>query len=170
MQSFDLGEGSAAYDLRLFQTGSRRKKPTLSVKKQSRDALAKERARARVAVILRVLLLVTIVASVVVSTLVSRVQLTELSTQINQKQKLLNDTLTENIRLEAEVESKLSARNVEEYATQKLGMATLDKSQITYVKLNAGDEVEVTGVSPEPGLAEKVQMAVKGAKAYILDR
>lgn len=172
MQSFDMGgQGSAAYDLRMFQTNTARKrKPTLTVKKQGRDALMRERARARVAMAFRGMLLAAVVVGVVVAMLVSRVQLTELSTQISKTKAQLNETLTENIRLEAEVEAKLSARNVEEYATQKLGMSTLDKSQITYIKLNEGDQVELTEQAPKADLVDQVKMALSKAKAYIFDR
>ncbi len=110
--------------------------------------------------ILRGLLAASLVVTVIVATLCSRVVLTELSTQISQKKAELESTSTENIRLEAEVEAKLSARNVEEYATQKLGMSTLDKSQITYIKLNDGDEVELTEASPKAGLLDQLKLAL----------
>lgn len=172
MQSFDLGgQGSAAYDLRTFQSNTaRKKKPSLSVHKQTRDAAMRERARAKVAMVFQGAFLAAIVAAVVVAMLCSRVELTELSTQISKKQKALSEVQTENIRLEAEVEAKLSARNVEEYATQKLGMAPLDKSQVTYLRLNEGDEVRLTEQAEDTGLLEKIAMALGNAKAYIFDR
>lgn len=172
MQSFDLGgQGSAAYDLRTFQSNTaRKKKPSLSVHKQTRDAAMRERARAKVAMVFQGAFLAAIVAAVVVAMLCSRVELTELSTQISKKQKALSEVQTENIRLEAEVEAKLSARNVEEYATQKLGMAPLDKSQVTYLRLNEGDEVRLTEQAGDTGLLEKIAMALGNAKAYIFDR
>ena len=59
------------------------------------------------------------------------------------------------------LESKVSLRNVEEYATQKLGMAPLDKSQITYINLNEGDRVELTSESPRQTIADRIQLAIQ---------
>lgn len=171
MQSFDLGgRGSAAYDLGMFQTNTARKKsPTLSVKKPNRDAVVRERARAKVAMMLRGLLLVAVVVAVVVAMLCGYAEMTEVNTQLSAEKGKLTKVLTENDRLRSEVQAKLSARNVEEYATQKLGMTALDKSQITYIKLNEGDAVELTEESPKPGLVDSIKMALSGSKSTVQD-
>lgn len=160
-QSFDMGgRGTAAYDLRTFQTNTRTRSHNLTVRSPGRQAILRARAREKAAMILRGLLAASLVVAVIVATLCSRVVLTELSTQISRSKAELESISTENIRLEAEVEAKLSARNVEEYATQKLGMSTLDKSQITYIKLNDGDEVELTESSPKAGLLDQLKLAL----------
>ena len=160
-QSFDMGgRGTGAYDLRAFQTNTHAKSRNLTVRNPSRQAILRARAREKAAMVLRGLLAASLVVTVIVATLCSRVVLTELSTQISKSKAELESISTENIRLEAEVEAKLSARNVEEYATQKLGMSTLDKSQITYIKLNDGDEVELTESSPKAGILGQLKLAL----------
>lgn len=172
MQSFDMGgRGSAAYDLRLFQsnTAKKKKKNTVAVAQKKSKDLARQRAREKVAVVFRGLALASVLILVIVAMLCSRVELTELNTEISIAENKLSGVKTENARMQAEVESKLSARNVEEFASQKLGMTPLDKSQITYVRLNEGDEVSVAQVEPQNGILEKVQTALGGVKAYIED-
>lgn len=169
MQSFDLGgRGSAAYDLGMFQTNTARKKsPPLTVKKPGRDSVARERARARVAMMFRGLLLIAIVVASVVAMLCGYAEMTELNTQISRQKAELATCLTDNDRLKSELEAKLSARNVEEYATQKLGMAALDKSQITYIKLTEGDAVELTEQSSGGGLLDSIKMALGAFKSAL---
>lgn len=59
----------------------------------------------------------------------------------------LNEELTlaqaENVRLQTELESKISAKNVEDYAENVLGMKKIDKSQITYIKIQTDDVVTI---------------------------
>ncbi|MBQ8182066.1 MAG: hypothetical protein IJ010_08890 [Ruminococcus sp.] len=57
----------------------------------------------------------------------------------------LNDKLelteAENVRLQSELESRMSAKNVEEYAENVLGMQKIDPSQIEFIKIQTGDVV-----------------------------
>ena len=59
----------------------------------------------------------------------------------------LNDQLemqeAENARLQSELESKLSAKNIEDYAENVLGMQKIDSSQIKYIKIKTGDVVNI---------------------------
>lgn len=49
----------------------------------------------------------------------------------------------ENVRLQSELESKMSAKNVEEYAENVLGMKKMDSSQIKYIKIQTDDVVNI---------------------------
>lgn len=49
----------------------------------------------------------------------------------------------ENVRLQSELESQMSAKNVEEYAENVLGMRKIDSSQIEYIKIRTGDVVTI---------------------------
>lgn len=52
----------------------------------------------------------------------------------------------ENVRLQSELESKMTAKNVEDYAENVLGMQKIDSSQIEYIKIQTDDVVNI----PEP--------------------
>ena len=49
----------------------------------------------------------------------------------------------ENVRLQSELESKVSAKNVEDYAENVLHMRKIDSSQIKYIKIQQDDEVSI---------------------------
>ena len=140
--------GSAAYDLDNFRTRTpraRSKKPTLTVTRPSRSV----RARRRLATAMKVAAVIAIGVAVVVMMLYYRAVLTELTLQISSERTKLNEEISEGTRLAAELESKVSLRNVEEYATQKLGMAPLDKSQITYINLAGEGAIRRTDKAPD---------------------
>lgn len=61
----------------------------------------------------------------------------------------------ENVRLQSELESKMSAKNVEEYAENVLGMKKMDSSQIKYVKTQTDDVVNIP--EQEKGFFAKVK-------------
>lgn len=71
----------------------------------------------------------------------------------------LNEELTlaeaENVRLQTELESKISAKNVEDYAENVLGMQKIDSSQIKYIKIQTDDVVTIP--EQDEGLLAKVK-------------
>lgn len=158
--------GSAAYDLERFQPRQRMrvKKPTLVVAKQSNQAI---RARAKAVSVLKIMATVAVVAMVVITMLYSRAVLTELSQKINAATAQLDIVKSEGTRLSSELESKVSLRNVEEYATQVLGMSAMDKKQVTYMDLSDGDKVELTSESPKQSLFDRIQLAISNVEEYI---
>ncbi len=71
----------------------------------------------------------------------------------------LNEDLSlaeaENVRLQTELESKISAKNVEDYAENVLGMHKIDSSQINYIKIQTDDVVTIP--EQDEGLLAKVK-------------
>lgn len=162
------GRGSAAYDLDKFHPHTtRQKKPKLTVARTAPKQMLRERARARMMAVMRIATVVIAVVGVVVAMLYNRAVLTELNEKINVANALLNEEVTETTRLATEVESKLSLRNVEEYATQKLGMTPMDKSQVVYVNLSEGDKIELTKTSPKRSLSDYLFMSMRRVQEYI---
>ena len=53
----------------------------------------------------------------------------------------LNLAEAENVRLQSELESQMSAKNIEEYAENVLGMKKIDSSQIKYIEIQTDDVV-----------------------------
>lgn len=71
----------------------------------------------------------------------------------------LNDQLSlaeaENVRLQSELDSKMSAKNIEEYAENVLGMQKVVSSQITYIKIQTDDVVNIP--QQEQGFTAKIK-------------
>ncbi len=71
----------------------------------------------------------------------------------------LNNELTyveaENVRLQTELESKISAKNVEDYAENVLGMKKIDSSQIKYIEIQTDDVVSIP--EQNDGLVAKIK-------------
>lgn len=61
----------------------------------------------------------------------------------------------ENVRLQAELESKISAKNVEDYAENVLGMKKIDTSQIKYIEIQTDDVVSIP--EQDDGLIAKIK-------------
>ncbi len=55
----------------------------------------------------------------------------------------LNFAEAENVRLQSELDSKMSAKNVEDYAENVLGMKKIDSSQIQYIEIQTDDVVNI---------------------------
>lgn len=92
----------------------------------------------------KVLLFLMVIISLSFSVMYSRAQLNELGAKVNSATKELEILKSENIRLQTELEEKISLKNVEEYATVELGMEKMDASQVEYVTLTSGNQVEIT--------------------------
>ena len=161
MQVRYASNSGAAYDLNRFGAHRQRgRKPNLTIAAPS----AKARARAGMAAAFKTAAALALVAAFVVTMLYSRAVLTELNQQIAAQTNALADAQSENTRLSAQLDAKVSLRNVEEYATQALGMVSIDKSQITYVDLSEGDKIELTMDSPRLSLIARIRVAISNAK------
>lgn len=67
----------------------------------------------------------------------------------------LEITQAENVRLQTELESKISAKNVEDYAENVLGMKKIDASQIKYIQIQTDDVVSIP--EHDEGLMSKIK-------------
>lgn len=73
----------------------------------------------------------------------SKVTLDKIGNEIVKYEKIYEDLLNEKIRLEVDMESKISLKNIEESAT-KLGLAQIQDYQIEYVDFKSEDNIELT--------------------------
>ena len=69
-------------------------------------------------------------------------------------QEKLDSVAAENVRLQSELEGKVSAKSIEEYA-KSLGMEKINSSQINYIKIQTGDVVTIP--EKEKGLIAKIK-------------
>lgn len=156
---------SSAYDINRYQPKKRQvKRPALVVSKPS----AKEmRRRALVAMRLRFLAAAMVVVAVIVAMIYSRAILTEYNQKISAAEAALDVKKSESVRLNAELENKVSMKNIEEYAQQELGMTKVSKEQIVYVDMSEGDKVVVTSRGTKLSLFDRIQMAFSNVQEYI---
>ena len=74
--------------------------------------------------------------------LYSRVTINELNAQINNASSQLNVLQAEKVRMETELEGRMSLKAIEEMATNEYGMVKPDPSQVSYVKAEQESRVE----------------------------
>lgn len=74
---------------------------------------------------------------------------------VAEKQEELSHCEAENVRLQSELESRASAKNVEDYAENELGMQKIDSSQIRYIKIQTDDVVNIP--EQDKGILSKVE-------------
>lgn len=80
----------------------------------------------------------------------------------------VNDELVlakaENVRLQTELESKITAKNVEDYAENVLGMQKIDSSQIKYIEIQTNDIVNIP--EQDEGLIAKTRKFLSKCLEY----
>ena len=130
-----------AYDLSLFEPRPEKK---LEEKKKPQPPTLKSGLTP--AMVVKGALVTLIIAFAVGMMLYSRVQLTQIDDQINKETKQFNELKGDEIRLNVALDSRVSLKNVEDYATNTLGLRMREKYQVQYVTLSMGDKVEVKDI------------------------
>ena len=77
------------------------------------------------------------------------------NTVYNKVSEKLDEAEAENVRLQSELDSKMSAKNIEEYAENVLKMQKIDSTQIKYIKIQTGDVVTIP--EQEKGAIAKIK-------------
>ncbi|MGN0621276.1 MAG: hypothetical protein ACI4I9_05365 [Porcipelethomonas sp.] len=77
------------------------------------------------------------------SVIYGKVETDKMSRQISDANTRYESVRSENVRLQSEIESKMTLKNIEEYAVNVLGLQKLDNSQIEYVQTQTDDVVEI---------------------------
>ena len=75
--------------------------------------------------------------------------------RVSDKNHELSLVEAENTRLQSDLESRVSAKNVEDYAENVLHMQKIDSSQIKYVKIQEGDVVTIP--QQDKGIKAKIK-------------
>lgn len=94
-----------------------------------------------------------------------RVETNRMYHQISEKNTLLESVQSENVRLKSELESKMTLKNVEDYAVNVLGLQKLDNSQINYVQTQTDDIIEIP--EENKNIITKVKEKISGFVEYI---
>lgn len=88
---------------------------------------------------------VALIALLGVALIYSHMQLTELTSEISEREATLSELQSTNVSLSAKREELYSADYIAEYAQDVLGMVKVDASQMEYVELSNPEKIEVTG-------------------------
>lgn len=126
---------SAAYDISLFETKA---SPEIKVIR----GRAGQRKSAASMLSIKVIAIAIIAVSFIALSIYGKVVMAETVAEIEAATNELNILKGETTRLEMELESKVSLRNVESYASTNLGMNKIEKYQTEYIKLSEGNVIE----------------------------
>ena len=74
--------------------------------------------------------------------------------KVSALQEKLDSVAAENVRLQSELDGKMSAKSIEEYA-KSLGMEKIDSTQIKYIQIQTGDVVTIP--EQEKGIMAKIK-------------
>ena len=88
--------------------------------------------------------------------LYSRAVLATINEDINAKTAELSTLTGEYTRLQTELESKISLKNIEEYATANLGMMKIDSTQVQYLNAEETESVTLYSTAGENTLPAKI--------------
>ncbi len=164
--------GSEAYDFSLFEpqvaatrgsaAPARKNAPVQkpAVKKQVKNAPQKkqntsrfvqqdERTETKSVVlpssVLKAAAVLAVFCAIWMGLLVMQAQCETISGQIVDLREKMDIADGEYVRLTAELNSKMSAEKIEDYAVNELGMVKAESYQINYIDLSEGDKVVVSG-------------------------
>lgn len=86
--------------------------------------------------------------------------------QINTAKSEYEELQTDRIHMKREIETKLSLKNIEDYAENVLGLKKLDKSQIKYVNVQSENVVDIP--EEDDNVFSKAWKEIKNFVDYIL--
>lgn len=93
--------------------------------------------------------------------------LTEMNYNVSKKYKEYENVKNNNIALRVSIEKEENLSNIKEQARTRLGMQTVNKNQIVYVKVPMSDFVKYTGSSEEEsGIVDVVTHKIQKLKRY----
>ena len=87
------------------------------------------------------LLFAGLAAAVCCLLLYSKAQVSELHNRINASTAELEQIRSDGVRMQSEMDSKLSLKNVEDYAVNVLGLQKVNKGQVEYITLETDSAV-----------------------------
>ncbi len=136
-----------AYDLSLFDTDEelerRRARREKEKQEKAKIKITEKKSVGRNGSVIAVFAAVAFVVLVAFAWLYSKVQISDLTAEISDQKTELEQMERENVRLHSLLDSKFTLDNVEQIASQELGLQKTQSSQITYITLNTEEMTEV---------------------------
>lgn len=136
-----------AYDLSLFDTDEdyerRRREREKQREEREKIKLSQKKSIGRNGSVVAVLAASVFVLAVAFSVLYSKLQISEYTTMISETKNEIEQMERDNIRLRSELDSMYTLDNVEQVASEELGLSKTQSSQITYITMNTEEMTEV---------------------------
>lgn len=158
-----MSNHSVAYDLSIYEKKEYiRKQPELKVVETPSRRVSANRA-----LVVRIMLTAVLVISVIGVIIYNNAVLTELGDEISRQNKEYAVLVSESKRLSAELESKVSLRNIEDVAKNELGLSRMENYQVQYVNLSEGDKIELTAAAPKQTVVDKFKIKITSILEYL---
>lgn len=136
---------STAYDFDLFAP---KKKEVVEIPTQRKNNKSRSRAKSKGLFQNRLVLVAAVVAVLllIVAQLQCQLQVSEVVCQIDRTKTEIRDLKSDNTRLQAELNGKVSFTNMEK-AAKEMGMQKMTIAQTEYINLNTEDTVELANAN-----------------------
>ncbi len=158
----DNSNQNLAYDLSLFEP-----RPEKKMEEKKKAPVPVVKSGLTPALVVKGALVTLIIAFAVGLMLYSRVQMTQIDDQINIETTKLNELKGDEIRLNVALDSRVSLKNVEDYATNVLGLRMIEKYQVQYVTLSNGDKVDLKDkINPAGGMLNTFYEQISKISSY----
>ena len=154
---------NVAYDLSLFEERKPRvvpvkKKPDIEERyKKSRNAFKA----------VKIFVAVSLVLAFSVMLLFNQAQMSELTTELTEYKAMLKEAENDAVHLQLEFEKRVSAKNVEEYAKNELGMQKMEAAQIERIYTEEGDKVELSKEDDGGGFFGFISKGISKILSYL---
>jgi cell division protein FtsL len=136
-----------AYDLTLFDTDEeyeqRRREREKQRAEREKIKISQKKSIGRNGSVVAVLAASVFCLAVAFSLLYSKLQISDYTTMISETKNEIEQMERDNIRLRSELDSMYTLDNVEQVASQDLGLQKTQSSQITYITMNTEEMTEV---------------------------
>lgn len=139
----NYNNSNAAYDLTRFMPQEQQKIAEPKLPAAAKQKLKKQAVRP--ASVVKWVFVSLFVMLSLASIMIGNIKITQQNDDIASAQKNLNMVQSEQVSLNAKLESRMSMQKVEDYATNKLGLVKIQPYQIQYVHFTDKDNVEVNG-------------------------
>lgn len=139
-----IAKQNLAYDLSLFEP--RENKTDLAAYEEVKEAkkrLKIQKPHLTMSEVLKSSTAAIIVMVTITLVMLGNISLNEINIKIERSQKSLTVAKSEGVRLNTQLESRMSLKNVEEQAINKLGLKKINRHQIEYINLNDKDETVI---------------------------
>jgi len=151
-----MSKNNLAYDLTKYEDVAPEKAPKIKIRRQKAANVGSAPK-----------MLVTAVAAGLLlgGVIYGKVENAAVYAQVTEQTKNVEMLQSENVRMQSEIEEKTALESVESYAENILGMQKLDKSQIEYVSISNGSEVDIP--ESEDNIFVKIKNAFSDFLEYI---
>lgn len=151
-----MSKNNLAYDLSKYEDAAPEKAPKIRIRRQKAEHTGSAPK----------MIATTVAAGLLLGAVIyGKVENASVYAEVTEQNKAVEMLASENVRMQSELEEKTALKSVEVYAEDILGMQKLDKSQIEYVSVSNGSEVDIP--ENEDNIFVKIKNAFSDFLEYI---